>query len=71
MYIIPSFQLALTRLDCHLICHYITPGREKVSMHKLSFICFNKVNLRKKLSIVVLGKVQRLLHLYFLDMRRF
>ena len=57
MYIIPSFQLALTRLDGHLICHYITPGREKVSMHKLSSICFNKVNLRKKLSILVLGKV--------------
>ena len=57
MYIIPSFQLALTRLDGHLICHYITPGHEKVSMHKLSSICFNKVNLRKKLSKLVLGKV--------------
>ena len=71
MYIIPSFQLALTRLDGHLMCHYLTPGREKASMHKLSSICFNKVKSRKKLSMVVLGKVQRLLRLHFLDVRWF
>ena len=40
--------MALTRLDGHLIRHYITPGREKASMHKLSSSCFNKVKLKKK-----------------------